>query len=311
LNLFIARYNNKGDQLFSVASFAAALCILLVVLGVWFVLLYESGLAIKTIGFLRFILSSAWNPGAEQFGALIPLTGTILTTMLALLLAIPVSFGIAIFIVEICPTPFKAGFGIAVELLATIPSIIFGMWGFYRLAPIMGEVIEPALQSLFIDVPLIGRLFTGTPLGIDILTASVILSIMIIPFIASIIRETIQLVPEILKESAYSIGATKWEVIRDIVIPYSKQGIYGGIIIAMGRALGETMAVTFVLGAKHKFATSFFDATSTITVTLVNEFTEANSEIYYSSLVYLALILFTVNFIALSVARLLVLKGRK
>ena len=309
--MFITRYKNKGDQLFSVASFAASISILLVLLGVWSVLLYESGLAIKTFGFFRFIGSSEWNPGNEQFGALIPLTGTIITTLMALLIAVPVSFGIAIFIVEICPTPLKTGFGVAVELLATIPSIIFGMWGFYRLAPIMGEVIEPALQKMFIGAPLIGRLFTGTPLGIDVLTASVILSIMIIPFIASIIRETIQLVPEVLKESAYSVGATKWEVIKDIVIPYSKQGIYGGIIIALGRALGETMAVAFVLGAKHKFATSFFDATSTITVTLVNEFTQANSDIYYSSLVYLALILFAVNFIALSVARLLMLKRRK
>ncbi len=303
-------YRNNRDGFFFILTFTAAISILLVLIGVWTALLYESGLAIKTFGVFRFIFSREWNPGAEQFGALVPLTGTLITTILALSLAIPISFGIAIFIVEICPSPFKAILSVAVELLATIPSIIFGMWGLYRLAPIMGEIIEPALQKIFTGVPLVGGLFTGTPLGIDVLTASIILSIMITPFIASIVRETMQSVPGVLKESAYSVGATKWEVIKDIIIPYSKQGIYGGIIIALGRALGETMAVAFVLGARHEFATSFFDATSTITVILVNEFTEANSEIYYSSLVFLALILFTVNFIALAISRWFILKGQ-
>jgi phosphate transport system permease protein len=197
----------------------------------------------------------------------------------------------------------KSIFGTAIELLAAIPSIIYGMWGLFTFAPLMGEYVEPFLQQIFEPIPLIGHLFTGLPLGIDILTTSIILSIMITPFIASIVRDTFALTPVQLKESAYGIGATRWEVIKDLMIPYSKAGIYGSVIIAMGRALGETMAVAFVLGNKHAIATSLFDASATITVTLANEFTEADSDLYLSSLFYLALILLVMNFLLLAIAK--------
>jgi phosphate transport system permease protein len=225
-------------------------------------------------------------------------------------MAVPVALGIAVFITELCPAVLKPIFGTAIELLAAIPSIIYGMWGLFTFAPLMGEYVEPLLQRVFEPIPLIGQLFTGVPLGIDILTTSIILSIMIVPFIASIVRDTFDQTPVQLKESAYGIGATQWEVVKDVMIPHAKTGILGSIIIAMGRALGETMAVAFVLGNKHAIATSLFDASATITVTLANEFTEADSDLYMSSLFYLALILLTMNFIILALAKTFLARKR-
>ena len=291
------------DKFFCGMTFSAATLVLVIIISIFVSLFRESLPAIETFGFYRFISSTTWDPVKEVFGAATTLYGTLVTTLLALIMAIPVSLGIAVFITELCPKALKPIFGTAIELLAAIPSIIYGMWGLFTFAPLMGEYVEPFLQQIFEPIPLIGHLFSGLPLGIDILTTSIILSIMITPFIASIVRDTFALTPVQLKESAYGIGATRWEVIKDIMIPYSKAGIYGSVIIAMGRALGETMAVAFVLGNKHAIATSLFDASATITVTLANEFTEADSDLYLSSLFYLALILLVMNFLVLAIAK--------
>jgi len=299
------------DKFFCGITFSAAMLVLIIIVSIFVSLFRESLPAIETFGFYHFVSSTTWDPVTEVFGAATTLYGTLVTTLLALVMAIPVSLGIAIFITELCPKTLKPIFGTAIELLAAIPSIIYGMWGLFTFAPLMGEYVEPFLQQVFEPIPLIGQLFRGLPLGIDILTTSIILSIMITPFIASIVRDTFALTPVQLKESAYGIGATRWEVIRDIMIPHSKAGIYGSVIIAMGRALGETMAVAFVLGNKHAIATSFFDASATITVTLANEFTEADSDLYLSSLFYLALILLAMNFLVLAVAKTFLARRRE
>ncbi|MDQ7055205.1 MAG: phosphate ABC transporter permease subunit PstC [Persephonella sp.] len=300
-----------SDLIFGLISFSAAFTILTLIFSTIVVLYNESSLAIHKFGLLNFIFTVDWNPVREVFGAAASLYGTLVTTILALFIAIPVSIGIAIFLTEISPHILRTPIGIAIEMLAAIPSIIYGMWGLFTLAPIMAEHIEPALQKIFGNVPIINKLFEGTPIGVDLLTASIILSIMITPFIASISRDSFNLTPDIVKESAYALGATKWEVIKDIVIPYSKLGVYGGIVLALGRALGETMAVAFVLGNKHQITPSLLDAAATITVTLANEFTEADSDIYLSSLFYLALILFLMSFTILAIAKFFLLKAEK
>ncbi|SNZ03565.1 phosphate transport system permease protein [Persephonella hydrogeniphila] len=300
-----------ADIVFGLISFSAAFTVLTLIFSTILVLYNESSLAIHKFGLLNFIFTVDWDPVREIFGAAASLYGTLVTTILALSIAIPVSIGIAIFLTEISPHLLKTPIGIAIEMLAAIPSIIYGMWGLFTLAPIMAEYIEPALQSAFGDIPVIGKLFEGTPMGVDLLTASIILSIMITPFIASISRDSFNLTPDLVKESAYALGATKWEVIKDIVIPYSKLGVYGGIVLALGRALGETMAVAFVLGNKHQITPSLLDAAATITVTLANEFTEADSDIYLSSLFYLALILFLLSFTVLAIAKYFLLKAEK
>lgn len=301
---------NRTDNIFKKVTMLSSLTVLAIILGIFISLIIESMPAIKEFGIFSFFSSTEWDPVNEVFGAATTIYGTLVTTIIALIIAVPTSIGTAIFLTELCPKPLKPIFSTAIELLAAIPSIIYGMWGLFTFAPIMSEYVEPALQQLFGPIPIIGLLFEGTPLGIDIFTASIILSIMIMPFITSIVRDTFNLTPVQLKESAYGIGSTKWEVIRNVVIPYSKKGIYGSVIIAMGRALGETMAVAFVLGNKHQIATSLFDASATITVTLANEFTEADSDIYLSSLFYLALILLAMNFVLLAIAKLF-LTGRE
>ncbi|NOY22131.1 MAG: phosphate ABC transporter permease subunit PstC [Acidobacteria bacterium] len=293
------------DKIFKTMTFAAAMMVLVLIAGIFFSLVKQAVPAISKFGFFRFISTATWDPVHEVFGAAASLYGTIVTTVLAMSIAIPVSIGIAIFMTELCPNFLKSAMGTAIELLAAIPSIIYGMWGLFTLAPIMGDTVEPFLQQTIGRVPYLGSLFSGTPLGIDILTASTILSIMIIPFMASIARDTFNLTPQVLRESAYGIGATRWEVIRNVVIPYSRKGVLGGIVIAMGRALGETMAVAFVLGNKHEIAHSLLDASATITVTLANEFTEADSDIYMASLFYLAVILFVMSFLTLAAAKFL------
>ena len=267
--------------------------------------------AIKKFGVVKFLLSTDWDPVKESFGALTNIYGTLLTTLLSLMIAIPIGMGIAIFVTEISPNFLKTPIGTAIELLAAIPSIIYGMWGLFTLSPMMSKYVEPFLKEITIGVPLIGILFKGTPMGIDILTAGVILSIMIIPFTASISRDSFNLTPAVVKESAYAIGATKWEVIKNIVIPYSKLGVFGGIVLSLGRALGETMAVAFVLGNNHRITTSLLDAAATITVTLANEFAEADKDIYLSSLFYLALVLFVMSFITLAIAKYFLLRAER
>jgi phosphate transport system permease protein len=275
------------------------------------VLVQESWPAIEKFGVARFLTSTDWDPVKQSFGAATTIFGTFVTTFIALLIAIPAAVGIAIFVTEISPNFLKGPIGVAIELLAAIPSIIYGMWGLFALAPIMSEHIEPALQATIGKLPLVGVLFQGTPMGIDLLTASVILSIMIIPFTASISRDSFRLTPPVVKESAYAMGATRWEVVKNVVLPYSKLGVFGGVVLSLGRALGETMAVAFVLGNNHQITSSLFDAAATITVTLANEFTEADTDIYLSSLFYLALVLFVLSFIILAVAKIFLLKAEK
>ncbi len=302
---------DPGDVTAYLLTGAASLSVVLLIIGIFYVLLSESSLAIGRFGVWHFITSTDWDPVREVFGGATALFGTIVTTVLALVLAVPVALGIAIFITELSPKFLKGPAGVAIELLAAIPSIVYGMWGLFTLAPIMADYIEPALQSTLGTLPLVGILFEGTPMGIDILTASVVLSIMIIPFTASISRDAFNLTPSVVKESAYGLGATKWEVIKNVVIPHSKTGVLGGIILSLGRAIGETMAVAFVLGGDHKITTSLLDVASTITVTLANEFTEADTNIYLSSLFYLALILFIFSFVVLAAAKVFVLRAER
>jgi phosphate transport system permease protein len=299
------------DFIFSSLTAMASFTVIVLIVGILYVLISESSLAIHKFGVAKFLISTDWDPVKESFGAATNIFGTIVTTALSLLFAIPVAIGIAIFITEIAPKFIKGPVGVAIELLAAIPSIIYGMWGLFALSPIMSKYIEPFLQRITTHIPYVSVLFQGTPLGIDILTASVILSIMIIPFTASISRDAFNLTPAVVKESAYALGATKWEVVKNVVIPYSKLGVFGGIVLSLGRALGETMAVAFVLGNNHRITSSLLDAAATITVTLANEFAEADKDIYLSSLFYLALVLFVLSFITLATAKFFLLKAER
>ena len=302
---------NSADLLFSTLTGLASFTVILLILGILTTLLWESWPAIRKFGFSKFLFTVEWNPVTQVFGAASTVYGTVVTTGIALFIAIPTAVGIAIFVTEIAPNFLKGPIGAAIELLAAIPSIIYGMWGLFTLAPIMAKYVEPALQRSLGSVPVLEVLFRGTPLGIDLLTASGILAIMIIPFTASISRDAFNLTPSVVKESAYAMGATQWEVVKDVVLPYSKLGVFGGVALSLGRALGETMAVAFVLGNNHKIATSLFEAASTITVTLANEFSEADSDMYLSSLYYLALVLFGLSFITLAVAKFFLLRAEK
>ena len=299
------------DSMFKRLGLFSSLVIIVICVLMFVVLLIYSYPAIKQFGVIHFILSDTWNPVKKVFGGASAIYGTVVTTLLALVFATPLSIGIAIFITQLCPEKVKGYFSNAIELLASIPSIIYGMWGLFTLAPIMRSYVEPFLQKIFLPIPYVRYLFTGTPLGIDLLTAGIVLSIMIIPFIASIARDTFELVPKELKESAYAMGATRWEMIKDVILPYSKVGILSGIIIATGRALGETMAVAFVLGNDHNIHLSLLKSSTTISVTLANEFTEADFKLYLSSLFYLALILFVMSFTALGIAKFFLGKIRR
>lgn len=302
---------NPVDTIFASVTAIASFSVIIFIIGILYVLISESSLAIGKFGVIKFLTSTDWDPVKESFGALTNIYGTLITTFLSLIVAIPVAVGIAVFVTEISPKFLKGPIGIAIELLAAIPSIIYGMWGLFTLSPIMSSYVEPFMKKVTAGIPLINILFRGTPMGIDILTASVILSIMIIPFTASISRDSFNLTPAVVKESAYALGATKWEVVKNVVIPYSKLGVFGGIVLSLGRALGETMAVAFVLGNNHRITTSLLDAAATITVTLANEFTEADRDIYLSALFYLALVLFVMSFITLAIAKIFLLKAER
>ncbi len=302
---------NPADVLFSSLTALSSFSVILIIIGILYVLVSQSSLAIQKFGVIHFLRSTDWDPVKELFGAATNVYGTFVTTVLSLLFAIPIAIGIAIFVTEVSPNFLKGPIGVAIELLAAIPSIIYGMWGLFTLSPIMAKYIEPFMKQISANIPLVSVLFHGTPMGIDILTASTILSIMIIPFTASISRDAFNLTPAVVKESAYALGATRWEVVKNIVLPYSKLGVFGGIALSLGRALGETMAVAFVLGNNHRITTSLFDAAATITVTLANEFTEADKDIYLSSLFYLALVLFVLSFITLAVAKFFLLKAER
>lgn len=299
------------DKSIYVFTFSAASLVLLILLGILIVLMIESKLSFDNFGFFRFIFSLEWDPVKVDFGAGTAIFGTLISTLISLLMAIPIAVGTAIFVTEIAPEKLKKPIGMAIELLAAIPSIIYGMWGLFTLTPIMANYVEPILQKSFGWIPVIGTIFQGKPMGIDLLTSSLILSIMVVPFTASISRDAMNLTPSIVKESSYGLGATKWEVIWGIILPYSLPGIVGGAILSLGRALGETMAVAFVLGNKHQIPKSLFDPANTITVTLANEFTEATGDVYLSSLFYLALILFIMSFGILALSKYILARAER
>jgi phosphate transport system permease protein len=257
---------------------------------------------------IGFLFSAQWNPVTEQFGALVPIIGTLVTSGIALLIGIPVSFGIALFLTELSPRWMRRPLGIAIELLAGIPSIIYGMWGLFIFAPFFADHIEPWINHHIGTLPVLGPFFHGPPMGIGTLTAGIILAIMVIPFIASVMRDVFEVVPTLLKESAYGLGATTWEVMRNVVLPYTKIGVVGGIMLGLGRALGETMAVTFVIGNAHQLNKSLLMPGNSISAALANEFTEAVGDLYTSSLIELGLILFLITFIVLSLARYLLFR---
>jgi phosphate transport system permease protein len=263
--------------------------------------------AIQKFG-LGFLSSSAWNPVTEDFGALVAIFGTLVTSAIALLIAVPVSFGIALFITQLAPPWLKRPIGTAIELLAAIPSIIYGMWGLFVFAPLFADYIQPWVSQHIGEWPLLGLLFQGPPMGIGMFTAGLILAIMVLPFITAVMRDVFEVVPRVLKESAYGLGATTWEVVWNIVLPYTKVGVVGGIMLGLGRALGETMAVTFVIGNAHEINSSLFMPGNTIASTLANEFNEAVGQMYTSSLIYLGLILFLITFIVLAFAKLLLMR---
>jgi phosphate transport system permease protein len=252
-----------------------------------------------------FLVGTRWAPNEDVYGAVIAVYGTVVTSGIALAIAVPISFGIAVFLTETCPTWLRQPLGTAIELLAGVPSIIFGFWGLFVFAPIFQEYVQPLLAAT--QLPL----FSGPPMGIGILTASVILALMIIPFIASVMRDVFQTVPPILKESAYGLGCTTWEVVRNIVLPYTRVGVVGGIMLGLGRALGETMAVTFVIGNANRLATSLFAPGNSIASTLANEFAEAAPGLHVSSLFALGLVLFLITFIVLAAAKLLIQAGER
>jgi len=292
------------DFLFHKVTMLFALSVLLVLVGIIISLIMESVPTFKTFG-LGFIFSAEWDPVNDQFGALIPIVGTLITSVIALLIAFPVSFGIALFLTEICPAWLRRPLGTAVELLAGVPSIIYGIWGLFVFAPLFADYVQPVLKSTLGKLPIIGQLFSGPMMGIGILTAGLVLAIMIIPFIASVMRDVFEIVPAVLKESAYGLGCTRWEVVRKIVLPYTKTGVVGGVMLGLGRALGETMAVTFVIGNTNKLSWSLFAPGNSITSLLANEFGEAQSALHVSSLFSLALILFVITLIVLSAAKLM------
>jgi len=257
--------------------------------------------AFRAFGF-GFLVSDSWNPVKENFGALPAIYGTLITSLLAMMLAVPLAFGVAIFLTELCPPLLRRPIGTLIELLAAIPSIIYGIWGLFVLAPVLQSTLQPALIGSLGEIPFVGALFAGPPLGLGILAASIILAVMVLPFIASVSRDVFLTVPALLRESAYAMGATTAEVIRDIIIPHSRVGIVGGVMLGLGRALGETMAVTFVIGNAHRIKASLLAPGTTISATLANEFTEAVSTLYTSSLVALGLILFVITLIVLALA---------
>lgn len=285
----------------------SALLVLLTLGGIMLSLVFGAIPSICEFG-LNFYTSSNWDPVAGQFGALAPIYGTIVTSIIAVVIAVPVSFGIAVFLTELCPNFLKKPLGIAIELLAGIPSIIYGMWGLFVFAPWFGDTVQPWLINHLAGLPIIGQMFVGAPIGIGLFTAGLVLAIMIIPFIAATMRDVFLVVPDLLKESAYGMGATTWEVVTKVVLPYTKAGVVGGLILGLGRALGETMAVTFLIGNTFNINTSLFTSGVSITSALANEFAEASSEMHLSSLLHLGLILFVISFIVLSASKLMLMK---
>ena len=305
-----ARVLNKlrlNDAIFGHLTRAAAVFVLIMLGGAIVSLAIGAAPALQQFG-LNFLVTQFWNPVTEKFGALAPIYGTIVTSFIAMLIAVPIGLLIAMFLTELCPMPLRRPIGIAIELLAGIPSIIYGIWGLFVFAPFLQQYVQPALIAAFGNIPVLSTLFAGPPFGIGMLTASFILAVMVLPFITSISRDVFEVVPPVLKEAAYGVGCSTWEVMWYVVLPYARIGVIGGVMLSLGRALGETMAVTFVIGNAHKISSSLLAPGTTISATIANEFTEAVGDLYTSSLIALGLILFMITFIVLAIARYLLMR---
>lgn len=301
------RSGAAADRVFELISAAAAWLVLLLLGAAALSMAWGGRLAFRTFGW-RFVTSSDWDAVSGHFGALVPIYGTLVTSAIALIIAVPVSIGIALFLTDIAPRWTRAPIAMAIELLAAIPSIIYGMWGLFVFAPFMAAHVEPWLSDHLGNVPIVGPLFSGPPIGIGMLTAGIVLGIMVIPFIASVAREVFNAVPAPLRESAVALGATRWEILSRVTLPYTRSAIIGAVFLGLGRALGETMAVTFVLGNAHDLSVSLLMPSNSIAAAIANEFTEADTDLYRSSLIALAFLLFVVTLIVLSIAKLLLLR---
>ena len=299
------------DRVFSALAHGAALLTLGLLVAIIGSLVVGAWPAIAEYG-LSFLWRSEWDPVQDSYGGLVMIYGTVMTSLIALLIAVPVSFGIALFLTELSPNWLRRPLGVAVELLAAVPSIVYGMWGLLVFSPVLSEYVQQPLQKLLVDVPVLRDLVSGAPVGIGILSAGIILAIMIIPFIASVMRDVFEVTPAMLKESAYALGSTTWEVVFKIVLPYTKTGVIGGIMLGLGRAIGETMAVTFVIGNFNQLnSLSLFEAANSITSALANEFAEANEGLHQASLIYLGLVLFFITFVVLSLSKVLLSRLQK
>ncbi|MEJ7137701.1 phosphate ABC transporter permease subunit PstC [Amphibiibacter pelophylacis] len=292
-----------GDSVFGVLVHGATWLTLALMAGILLVLVIGAWPAMREFG-LSFVWTNQWDPVQDKYGALAMVMGTLLTALLALLIAVPISFGIAMFLTELCPGWLRRPLGTAIELLAAVPSIVYGMWGLLVFGPILSEYVQVPLQDALGNVPVIGALLQGPPVGLGLFAAGIVLAIMVIPFIASVMRDVFEVTPPMLKESAYGLGATTWEVISRVVLPYTRTGVIGGIMLGLGRALGETMAVTFLIGNASQFSSlSLFEPATSITATLANEFAEAQPGLHQASLMYLGLILFFITFVVLALSK--------
>jgi phosphate transport system permease protein len=297
----------RFERAFRLLTLACAVLVLAILGGVALALVHGSWPALKTFGW-GFLVREIWNPVTDEYGALAPLYGTVVTSLIAMCIAVPVAFGIAIFLTESCPRWLRQPISTAIELLAAVPSIVFGLWGLFVLAPILQHSVQPWLIHAAAPMPILNQLFKGPPFGIGLLTAGLVLAVMVLPFITSVMREVFLMTPVSLKEAAYGVGATQWEVIWGVVLPASRAGVIGGIMLGLGRALGETMAVTFVIGNAHRISGSLLAPGTTISAAIANEFTEAVGDLYTSSLLALGLLLFAITFVIIAAARLLLLR---
>jgi phosphate transport system permease protein len=300
-----------ADKIFAWLAKGAALLTLSLLLAILTTLAISAWPAINKYG-LSFLANSVWDPVQEEFGGLVMIYGTVASSLIALLIAVPVSFGIALFLTELSPAWLKRPLGTAIELLAAVPSIVYGMWGLLVFGPVLATYVQQPLQATFTGIPYLGALVSGPPVGIGILSAGIILAIMIIPFISAVMRDVFEVTPALLKESAYGLGATTWEVVTKVVLPFTKTGVVGGIMLGLGRAIGETMAVTFVIGNFNQLdSVSLFQAANSITSALANEFAEAGEGLHQASLMYLGLVLFFITFVILSLSKVLLSQLRK
>ena len=299
------------DTVFAVLAHGAALLTLALLIGIIISLLIGAMPAIREYG-LSFLWRTEWDPVQNRYGGLVMIYGTVMTSLIALVIAVPVSFGIALFLTELSPSWLRRPLGVAIELLAAVPSIVYGMWGLLVFSPILSTFVQQPLQKLLADVPVLRELVSGAPVGIGILSAGIILAIMIIPYIAAVMRDVFEITPPMLKESAYALGSTTWEVMFKVVLPYTKTGVVGGIMLGLGRAIGETMAVTFVIGNFNQLnSLSLFEAANSITSALANEFAEAGAGLHQASLIYLGLVLFFITFVVLALSKLLLTRLKK